>query len=101
MCCCIWISLQKSGLAALQHMRVPNSGTASPRDIDLGWEQLQAAALQTLVLERNARPDGRGLSDLRELRCEVEITQRHIYRSCINGSKDASRGKPHCCMSSC
>ena len=58
-------------------MRVPNSGTASPRDIDLGWEQLQAAALQTLVLERNARPDGRGLSDLRELRCEVGITQLH------------------------
>ena len=52
-------------------MRVPNSGTASPRDIDLGWEQLQEAALQILTLERNARPDGRGLSDLRELRCEV------------------------------
>ena len=60
-------------------MRVPNSGTASPRDIDLGWEQLQAAALQTLVLERNARPDGRGLSDLRELRCEVGITQLHSH----------------------
>ncbi|CAK0784195.1 hypothetical protein CVIRNUC_007399 [Coccomyxa viridis] len=64
-------TLRAKGMFRLEHMRVPNSGTASPRDIDLGWEQLQAAALQTLVLERNARPDGRGLSDLRELRCEV------------------------------
>ncbi len=82
-------------------MRVPNSGTASPRDIDLGWEQLQAAALQTLVLERNARPDGRGLSDLRELRCEVGITQLHSHGSWITGMKNAIGGKPHCCMSSC
>ena len=82
-------------------MRVPNSGTASPRDIDLGWEQLQAAALQTLVLERNARPDGRGLTDLRELRCEVGITQPHSHGFWINGMKDDIGGKPRCCMSSC
>ena len=82
-------------------MRVPNSGTASPRDIDLGWEQLQEAALQTLILERNARPDGRGLSDLRELRCEVGITQLHSHGFWIKGMKDASHGKPHCRMSSC
>ena len=55
----------------MQHMRIPGSGTASPRDIDLAWEELQAAALRDLILKRNARPDGRGLLDLRGLECEV------------------------------
>ena len=60
-------------------MRVPNSGAASPRDVDLGWEQLQEAALQMLILERNTRPDGRGLSDSRELHCEVGTSQLHPH----------------------
>lgn len=59
----------------VQHMRLPGSGTASPRDIDLAWEDLQAGALGDLVLNRNARPDGRGLSDLRPLDCEVGAHQ--------------------------
>ena len=79
MCGCMRDGWQIDRLSALQHMRVPNSGTASPRDINLGWEQLQAAALQTLVLKRNARPDGRGLSDLRDLRCEVGTAQLHCH----------------------
>lgn len=55
----------------MQHMRIAGSGTASPRDVDLGWEDLQAAALRDLILKSNARPDGRGLLDLRGLECEV------------------------------
>ena len=55
----------------MQHMRIPGSGTASPRDIDLAWEELQASALRDLVLKENSRPDGRGLLDLRPLDCEV------------------------------
>ena len=60
-----------SALWPVQHMRVPGSGAASPRDIELGWEELQAAALRKMILEDNVRPDGRGLSDLRDLECEV------------------------------
>ena len=55
----------------VQHMRIPGSGTASPRDIDLAWEDLQAATLRDLILKHNARPDGRGLLDLRGLEGEV------------------------------
>ena len=52
-------------------MRIPGSGTASPRDIDLGWEELQADALRNLILKHNVRPDGRGLLDMRSLEFEV------------------------------
>ena len=78
-------------LPYVQHMRIPGSGTASPRDIDLAWEELQAAALRKLILKHNARPDGRGLLDLRSLECEVMLES-------LSCSEDLRRSSKGYCM---
>jgi hypothetical protein len=59
--------------AWMQHMRVPGSGCASPRDIQLAWSHIQAAALRDLLFSDNARPDGRGFKDTRPLSCHVRF----------------------------
>ena len=77
-----WAWQTESVLWPVQHMRVPGSGAASPRDIELGWEELQAATLRKMILEHNVRPDGRGLSDLRDLECEVSENADCLTASC-------------------
>ncbi len=54
-----------------QHMRIAGSGCVSPDDLEAAWPGVQAAALRALVLDECARPDGRGLLDLRPLRLEA------------------------------
>lgn len=75
-------------LPYVQHMRISGSGTASPRDIDLAWEELQAAALRDLILKHNARPDGRGLLDQRSLECEVMSESPSFSENPWRSSKD-------------
>lgn len=62
---------EKCPLLCVQHMRVAGSGCTSPRDIDDSWIEIQAAALRSLVLSDNARPDGRGFADSRQSSCQV------------------------------
>ena len=52
-------------------MRIAGSGCVSPDDLEAAWPGVQAAALRALVLDECARPDGRGLLDLRPLRLEA------------------------------
>ncbi|MFH1683866.1 MAG: polyribonucleotide nucleotidyltransferase, partial [Candidatus Margulisiibacteriota bacterium] len=49
-------------------------------------EVLQKKAVRKMILEEDRRPDGRGLNDLRELKCEVGIIPR------VHGSGLFSRG---------
>ncbi|CAL8469255.1 g8796 [Coccomyxa elongata] len=72
--------LRAMGMFRLEHMRVPGSGCASPKDIDSSWEQIQAAALRFLVLSGHARPDGRGFKDARQ------PSSRVAFLNAVHGS---------------
>jgi len=73
-------------LSCVQHMRVAGSGCTSPRDIDDSWIEIQAAALRSLVLSDNARPDGRGFADSRQSSCQVTP----LSSSCLSYAMDAT-----------
>jgi hypothetical protein len=67
-------------MVCVQHMRVPGSGCASPKDIDGSWTAIQTAALKSLVLSGNARPDGRGFADARHPSSQVSATFPFSFR---------------------
>jgi len=58
-------------IRAAQHMRVAGSGCVAPGDLEAAWPAVVADALTALVLDECARPDGRGLRDLRPLHAEA------------------------------
>ena len=59
------------------------SGCVAPADIDAAFSQLIADTLRTMALDEGMRTDGRGLSDLRPVFCEVPMSneQQHVLRS--------------------
>lgn len=59
------------------------------RKADIGnvIEQIQKKSVRKMILEKDQRPDGRGLDDLREISCEVGILPR------VHGSAVFSRGE--------
>jgi polyribonucleotide nucleotidyltransferase len=59
-------------------------------DIDNIIESIQKKAVRKMIMEKDKRPDGRGLNDIRELSCEVGILPR------VHGSAIFSRGETQC-----
>ncbi|MBU0671819.1 MAG: polyribonucleotide nucleotidyltransferase [Candidatus Margulisbacteria bacterium] len=59
-------------------------------DIGNVIEKIQKKAVRKMILDKDKRPDGRGLNDLRELSCEVGIVPR------VHGSALFSRGETQC-----
>ncbi|MBN2058561.1 MAG: polyribonucleotide nucleotidyltransferase [Candidatus Saganbacteria bacterium] len=57
-----------------------------PADIPNLIEMVQKKAVRKMISEKDKRPDGRGLNDLRELNCEVGVIPR------VHGSALFSRG---------
>ena len=59
------------------------------RKADIGnvIEQIQKKVVRKMIMEKDQRPDGRGLNDIRELNCEVGILPR------VHGSAIFSRGE--------
>jgi len=53
---------------------VPGSGCVAPADIDAAFSQLIANTLRMMALDEGVRADGRGLSDLRSVFCEVPMS---------------------------
>ncbi len=70
-------------------MRVPGSGCASPKDIDGSWTNIQAAALRSLVLSGNARPDGRGFADARQPTSQVNALLPFLLSGCFYPTVDS------------
>ncbi len=54
--------------------RVPGSGCVAPADIDAAFSKLIADTLRTMALDEGVRADGRGVSDLRSVFCEVPMS---------------------------
>jgi polyribonucleotide nucleotidyltransferase len=59
------------------------------RKADMGnvIEQIQKKVVRKMIIEKDQRPDGRGLNDIREISCEVGILPR------VHGSAVFSRGE--------
>lgn len=60
-----------AGSFRFENSRLRGSGCASPADLDAGIAALVSEAVRDMAVAEGLRPDGRGLTDLRPLHCEV------------------------------
>lgn len=55
------------------HSRKRGSGCVSPSDMEVGIQALINGAVRGLAINSDVRPDGRGLTDLQPVHCEVGV----------------------------
>ncbi len=60
-----------AGSFRFENSRIRGSGCASPADFDAGIAVLVGEAVRDMAVSEGLRPDGRGLTDLRPVHCEV------------------------------
>lgn len=70
-----------AGSFRFENSRIRGSGCASPADFDAGIAALVGEAVRDMAVSEGLRPDGRGLTDLRPVHCEVRNAACHNVAS--------------------
>jgi polyribonucleotide nucleotidyltransferase len=74
-------------LASLLEQLAPAGGTVDPLDVQMAFDMVEREAVRQSILETQRRADGRALTQLREITCEVGVLPR------THGSSLFTRGE--------